>query len=86
VGDFNNDFTVDMNDWNLFVDKYGTTVSGTDLIYNIGPREGFSGPNPAYTNYRAGILTDTTNMVDNLDLNYFAVMFGFVVPESERVK
>ena len=86
VGDFNNDFTVDMNDWNLFVDKYGTTVSGADLIYNIGPREGFSGPNSDYNNYRAGILTDTTNMVNNLDLNYFAVMFGFVVPESERVK
>ncbi len=86
VGDFNNDFTVDMNDWNFFVDKYGETVSGTDSIYNIGPRERFSGPTPNYSDYRAGILTDKTNKVDNLDLNYFAVMFGFVVPESERVK
>ncbi len=86
VGDFNSDFVVDMNDWNLFVDKYGKTVSGTDSIYNIGPRDRFSGPNPDYHSYRAGVLTDTTNMVNNLDLNYFAVMFGFVVPESERVK
>jgi hypothetical protein len=88
VGDFNGDFVVDMNDWNLFVHKYNpdVPVSGADLIYNIGPRDRFSGPYPNYQNYRAGILTDTTNIVNNLDLNYFAVMFGFVVPESERVQ
>jgi len=86
VGDFNNDFTVDLNDWNFFVDMYGQTVSETNSIYNIGPRERFSAPTPSYSDYRAGKLTDETDKVDNLDLYYFAVMFGFVVPESERVK
>jgi len=88
VGDFNGDFVVDMNDWNLFVNKYNPNVpvTGADLIYNIGPRDHFNGPYPNYNSYKAGVLTDTTNIVDDKDLNYFAVMFGFVVPESYRVK
>jgi len=88
VGDFNGDFVVDMNDWNLFVNKYNPNVpvTGADLIYNIGPRDHFNGPYPNYNSYKAGVLTDTTNIVDDKDLNYFAVMFGFVVPESYRVQ
>ncbi len=88
VGDFNGDFVVDMNDWNLFVNKYNPNVpvTGADLIYNIGPRDRFNGPYPTLQNYKAGVLTDTTNKVDDKDLNYFAVMFGFVVPESYRVQ
>lgn len=86
VGDFNGDFVVDINDWNLFVNVLGTTVSGNDLIYNIGPREDFNPPYPNYTNYKAGYLTDTTNDITESDLYYFTTMFGFAVPESERVK
>jgi len=86
VGDFNNDFVVDINDWNLFSQKLGTTVSGTEIIYNIGSRQDFNPPYPNYMDYRAGFLTDTTNVVDAQDFYYFASMFGFVVQESDRVK
>ncbi len=86
VGDFNGDFVVDINDWNLFVNVLGTTVSGSRVIYNIGPREDFNPPYPSYTNYRAGYLSDTTNDITESDLYYFTTMFGFAVPESERVK
>lgn len=86
VGDFNDDMYVDINDWNLFVARYGTSVSGEELIFNIGPREDFVPPYPNYTNYKAGYLTDTTTNIDENDLYYFASMFGFAVPESERVK
>ncbi|AFG34185.1 PQQ-binding-like beta-propeller repeat protein [Fervidobacterium pennivorans subsp. shakshaketiis] len=86
VGDFNEDFVVDINDWNMFVSKLGSTVDGADVIYNIGPRDDFIPPYPDYDSYRAGYLTDTTNKVDDYDLYYFASMFGFAVPASERVK
>jgi len=86
VGDFNGDFVVDLNDWNLFVGKLGTTVSGAEIIYNIGPRDEFTPPYPNYTSYRAGFLTDTSDVVDVDDFYYFASMFGFAVPASERVQ
>ncbi|MGC8819941.1 MAG: hypothetical protein ACP5KD_00765 [Fervidobacterium sp.] len=86
VGDFNGDFVVDINDWNLFVNVLGTTVSGPAVIYNIGPREDFNPPYPSYTNYKAGYLTDASSIVNENDFYYFATMFGFAVPESERVK
>ncbi|WP_448379054.1 hypothetical protein [Fervidobacterium sp.] len=86
VGDFNEDFVVDINDWNMFVSKLGTTVSGADIIYNIGPRDKFGPPYPSYTSYKAGYLIDTTNEVNDFDLYYFASMFGFAVPASERVR
>jgi hypothetical protein len=86
VGDFNGDFVVDINDWNLFQYKLGTTVSGNEVIYNIGPRDDFSPPYPNYTSYRAGYLTDTSNFVGVDDFLIFAMMFGFAVPASERVR
>lgn len=86
VGDFNGDFVVDLNDWNLFVGKLGTTVSGAEIIYNIGPRDGFIPPYPNYESYSAGFLTDTSNVVDVNDFYIFASMFGFAVPASERVE
>jgi len=86
VGDFDEDFDVDINDWNKFVLKLGTTVSGTDIIYNIGSREDFRQPYPNYNSYRAGYLTDNTNAVNEEDLYIFASMFGFAVPDSERVR
>jgi hypothetical protein len=86
VGDFNGDFVVDINDWNLFQYKLGTTVSGNEVIYNIGPRDDFTPPYPNYTSYRAGYLTDTSNVVDVEDLYIFVSMFGFAVPASERVR
>jgi len=86
LGDFNEDFYVDINDWNFFVEKYGTTVSGTDVIYNIGPRDEFIPPYPDYKDYRAGYLTDSTNAVNEEDLYVFASMFGFAVQEADRVK
>jgi len=70
----------------MFVSKLGSTVDGADVIYNIGPRDDFIPPYPDYDSYRAGYLTDTTNKVDDYDLYYFASMFGFAVPASERVK
>ncbi|WP_448375226.1 hypothetical protein [Fervidobacterium sp.] len=86
VGDFNGDFVVDLNDWNLFVGKLGTTVSGAEIIYNIGPRDNFNPPYPNYGSYKAGYLTDTSNVVDVDDFYIFASMFGFAVPASERVQ
>jgi hypothetical protein len=86
VGDFNGDFVVDINDWNLFQYKLGTTVSGNEVIYNIGPRDDFTSPYPNYTSYRAGYLKDNTNAVNEEDLYIFAMMFGFAVPASERVR
>jgi len=86
LGDFDDDFDVDINDWNSFVDKYGETVSGADLVYNIGKREGFTSPYPNYINYRAGKLLDGTNKVNEEDLYIFGLMFGFTVPESLRVQ
>jgi hypothetical protein len=86
VGDFDEDFDVDINDWNKFVLKLGTTVSGADIIYNIGTRQDFDPPYPNYNSYRAGYLTDNTNAVDEQDLYIFASMFGFAVPDSERVR
>ncbi|MGQ9855816.1 MAG: hypothetical protein ACUVQF_03705 [Fervidobacterium sp.] len=85
VGDFNDDYAVDINDWNMFVTYLGTTVSGDNIKYNIGPRDGFVPPIPL-TAYSAGYLTDTSNKVDQLDLYIFASMFGTVVPESDRVQ
>jgi len=85
IGDFDDDFDVDIKDWNFFASKYNTSVSGPDVIYNIGPREDFVPPAPTL-NYKAGFLIDTTNMVDSLDLNYFTSMFGFAVEEADRVK
>ena len=85
IGDFDDDFDVDIKDWNFFASKYNTSVSGPDVIYNIGPREDFMPPAPTL-NYKAGFLIDTTNMVDSLDLNYFTSMFGFAVEEADRVK
>lgn len=86
VGDFDEDFDVDINDWNIFADKLGSTVSGFDIIYNIGPREDFKPPYPSYTNYSAGYLKDEKNRVDEDDLFIFATMFGFSVPNEERVR
>jgi len=86
LGDFNEDFYVDINDWNFFVEKYGTTVSGTDVTYNIGPRDEFIPPYPDYEDYRAGYLTDSTNAVNEEDLYVFASMFGFAVQEADRVQ
>ncbi|HQO05831.1 MAG TPA: hypothetical protein PKW84_06905, partial [Fervidobacterium sp.] len=86
LGDFNEDFYVDINDWNFFVEKYDTTVSGTEVIYNIGPREDFAPPYPEYKNYSAGFLVDNTNVINEEDLYVFASMFGFVVPDAERLK
>ena len=86
VGDFDDDLDVDINDWNLFIARYNTSVSGDDLIFNIGPREDFIPPYPNYASYRAGYLTDSTTNIDEEDLYYFASMFGFAVPESERVQ
>ncbi|HPT59708.1 MAG TPA: hypothetical protein PLD16_07750 [Fervidobacterium sp.] len=85
IGDFDDDFDVDIKDWNFFASKYNTTVSGADVIYNIGPREDFVPPAPTL-NYKAGFLIDTTNKVDSLDLNYFTSMFGFAVQEVDRVR
>jgi len=85
IGDFDDDFDVDIKDWNFFASKYNTSVSGPDVIYNIGPREDFVPPAPTLY-YKAGFLIDTTNMVDSLDLNYFTSMFGFAVEEADRVK
>jgi len=77
AGDFTGDFDVDIEDWNFFSQKYGTTVSGTEVIYNIGPREGFMPPYPDISNYKAGFLIDTTNRVNEEDLYVFTSMFGF---------
>ncbi len=88
LGDFNKDFSVDLNDWYLFINKYNPSVpvTGEDLIYNIGPRDRFSPPYPNYEDYRAGILTDSTNIVNEQDLYIFASMFGFAVEEADRVQ
>ncbi|MGB4751833.1 MAG: hypothetical protein WBH60_04235 [Fervidobacterium sp.] len=86
LGNFDDDFDVDINDWNFFIEKYGTTVSGTDVIYNIGPRDDFVPPYPNYQNYSAGFLIDNTDRVNEEDLYVFASMFGFVVPDNERLK
>ncbi len=84
VGDFNNDLKVDINDWNLFVQKYNTTVSATDLSYNIGPREDFVPPYPNSSAYSPGILKDNgENKVDFKDLIYFGAMFGFAITTAD---
>ncbi|MFN3328938.1 MAG: hypothetical protein ACK40U_08825, partial [Fervidobacterium pennivorans] len=67
-GDFNDDWAVDINDWLLFRDKLGTTVSGDDMAYNIGPRIDFTPPYPTETDFRAGFLDDPSNKVDSNDL------------------
>jgi len=83
LGDFDGDFDVDINDWQFFLSKYGSTVSGDDLIYNLGPREGFIPySQSSYSTYRAGFLTDNTNMINEEDLYVFASMFGLTVPED----
>jgi len=86
LGNFDDDFDVDINDWNFFVEKYDTTVSGTEVIYNIGPREDFVPPYPNYVNYSAGFLVDNTNVINEEDLYVFASMFGFVVPDDKRLQ
>ncbi len=84
VGDFNGDLKVDINDWNLFVNKYNSTVSGDDLIYNIGPRKDFVPPYPDKNSYNPGYLDDHgENKVDFKDLTHFAAMFGFAITTDE---
>ncbi|MGC9796186.1 hypothetical protein MNL76_03910 [Fervidobacterium riparium] len=85
VGDFDNNYAVDINDWDMFATVLGSEVSGENIKYNIGPREGFNSPYPL-TSYSAGYLTDETNLVDTDDLWYFVSMFGTVVPESDRIQ
>lgn len=83
-GDFNDDWAVDINDWLLFRDKLGSTVSGADIAYNIGPRTDFTPPYPTLNDFRSGLLSDQTNKVDDNDLMIFVSMFGFAVPNNLR--
>ncbi|MEN3041760.1 MAG: hypothetical protein ABDH59_00390, partial [Fervidobacterium sp.] len=85
-GDFDGDYDVDANDWILFSSFLGQEVSEGNLIYNIGPREGFVPPYPSLNSFNAGFLSDTTRKVDEQDFFIFVSMFGISVPESERIK
>lgn len=85
-GDFDGDYDVDANDWILFSPYLGQEVSGDNLSYNIGPRDGFVPPYPSLNSFSAGFLKDTTNKVDEQDFFIFVSTFGISVPESERVK
>lgn len=82
LGDFDNNGWVNLDDWNRLVEKYGTTVSGADVIYNIGPRDRNFSVDP----YDPGMLLDTTDKVDQWDVAVFAQMYGMKVTPEDVLK
>lgn len=83
LGDFDNDLDVDINDWNMFVTRLGTTVTGMEMVFNIGPRQDYTPPYPNVYSYKVGYLTDSTNNVDASDLYIFTTMFGFAIAPAD---
>ncbi|ODN30648.1 hypothetical protein [Fervidobacterium thailandense] len=82
LGDFDNNGWVNLDDWNRLVEKYGTTVSGVDVIYNIGPRDKNFSVDP----YDPGALLDTANKIDQWDVAVFAQMYGMKTTPEDILK
>jgi len=88
LGDFDNNGWVNLDDWNRLVEKYGTTVTGVDVIYNIGPRNADfklirSGTDVLYD---PGNLLDTENKINEWDIAVFAQMYGMKSTSDDILK